>query len=214
MLNLTLLLFFSSIVFRICSYLCKGSIMSGGYPPLCPFPSMFVWPFFSHFQCFQSRTPLNTPSFSNELPRSKDNQILMPAFSSGGRWEEEQEPLRPSATLSLQGSDFLHFLRRQASGGEDMRAVAQQRKAAGWLSGEGGGLRGRQRGAELKGTKWESLLHEAQQQGQESPCSHCWLSPLQPHTHITHTHSWMHWAPGNAISHSVDVEINLAAESL
>lgn len=58
-----------------------------------------------------------------------------------------------------------------------------------------GGLRRQQEGGELKGTNWESLpgqLHTAQQQGQESPSGHCWLSPLQSHTH-RHTHPHIVW---------------------
>lgn len=84
------------------------------------------------------------------------------------------------------------------------------------------GLRGQQKGGEFKLTNWESLLHAAQQQGQESPSCHCWLSPPQSHTNThpqTHAPSrlaieGMHWGSGNAISHSVGVGTNLAAESL
>ena len=44
------------------SYLCKSSlVVSGGYPPLCPFPSIFVWPLltepclFMLFRLFKDR---------------------------------------------------------------------------------------------------------------------------------------------------------------
>lgn len=82
----------------------------------------------------------------------------------------------------------------------EIRAEPLQRDTGGWLSGvlqrikeEVGSGDGR-RGVSWKeptGSPCLGQLHAAQQQGQESPSGHCWLSPLYSYTH-RHRHRHTH----------------------